>query len=70
MSMISLSKLLVQNFIKDEEGASAVEYGLILGLIAVVIVAILVGMSTDLETLFDNAATQVGTAATESAPGP
>ena len=28
----------VMNFLRDEEGASAVEYGLIVGLIAIVIV--------------------------------
>lgn len=32
----------VQRFLRDEEGASAVEYGLIVGLIAIAIVAVLV----------------------------
>jgi len=31
----------IMNFVRDEEGASAVEYGLIIGLIAVALVIIL-----------------------------
>ena len=40
----------------NEEGASAVEYGLILGLIAVVIIVALGLIGTDLNTLFEDAA--------------
>lgn len=40
---------------RDEEGASAVEYGLILGLIAVAIVTVLLLMRGDLVDLFDGA---------------
>jgi len=32
----------IKRFMQDEEGASAVEYGLIVGLIAIAIVAVLV----------------------------
>lgn len=39
----------------DEEGASAVEYGLILGLIAVVIIGVLITVGTDLNSLFGDA---------------
>jgi len=42
---------------RDEEGASAVEYGLILGLIAVAIVAVLLLMKDNLQDLFGNANT-------------
>ncbi len=42
----------ILNFLKDEEGASAVEYGLIVGLIAVAVVVILGTMGGGLNTLF------------------
>lgn len=42
----------IQNFLRDDEGASAVEYGLIVGLIAVVIVGVLGTTGTNLNTLF------------------
>lgn len=52
--------------IRRQEGASAVEYGLILGLIAVVIVAILITMGGDLQTLFGEAASGLTEAATQA----
>ncbi len=42
----------VQTFIKDEEGASAVEYGLIVGLIAVAIIGAIMIIGGGLENLF------------------
>ena len=45
----------LQSLVRDEEGASAVEYGLILGLIAVAIVAVLLLMKGDLVDLFEGA---------------
>lgn len=52
------------NFLKDEEGASAVEYGLIVGLIAVAVVAVLLTTGTGLNTLFGKVETQVTAAGT------
>ena len=48
-------------FIKDESGASAVEYGLIVGLIAVALIAVLllVGGDQGLGGLFNTVATEV-----------
>jgi pilus assembly protein Flp/PilA len=40
------------NFFKDEEGASMVEYGLLVALIAVAVVAIVQTIGTDLNTKF------------------
>lgn len=40
----------LKTFFKDEEGASAVEYGLIVGLIAVVLIAVLIAIGGDGET--------------------
>ncbi|HEX4895213.1 MAG TPA: Flp family type IVb pilin [Solimonas sp.] len=42
-----------ESLIRDEKGASAVEYGLIVGLIAVALVTVLVLVGTDLDGLFD-----------------
>lgn len=58
----------VMNFLRDEEGASAVEYGLIVGLIAIVIVAALIALggtdTTGLKGLFTKTADCVGDSTT------
>jgi len=45
-------KTLYSRFIKDESGATAIEYGLIAALIAVVLITILTSVGTDLTTTF------------------
>ncbi|MEQ1439619.1 Flp family type IVb pilin [Fontimonas sp. SYSU GA230001] len=59
-------------FIKDERGASAVEYGLIVGLIAVALIAVLLlvagDQSSGLYGLFQAVADQVTGAGTPSTP--
>ncbi len=52
----------VKNFIRDEEGASAVEYGLLVALIAVAIIAAVTLLGTSLSTLFSNVAGTIGAA--------
>lgn len=47
---------LIQRFWNDEEGATAIEYGLIAGLIAVGLVVALTALGTDLSTLFQGIA--------------
>lgn len=42
----------VQRFIKDESGATAIEYGLIVALIAVVIITAVQTLGTKLNTAF------------------
>ncbi|QLA14938.1 Flp family type IVb pilin [Desulfolutivibrio sulfoxidireducens] len=42
----------IMNFMRDEEGASAVEYGLLAALIAAVIVGIVTTLGTQLNTAF------------------
>lgn len=49
----------IMNFVRDEEGASAVEYGLIIGLIAVALVIILASMGTGLKAKFQAACTAI-----------
>ena len=58
----------VLDFLKDEEGASAVEYGLIVGLIAVAVVVILGTMGGGLNTLFTTVSNEVTNANTGPAP--
>lgn len=45
-------KNLFARFAKDESGATAIEYGLIAGLIAVVIIGTVTTLGTDLSALF------------------
>lgn len=46
----------IKNFIRDEEGASAVEYGLLVALIAVVIIAAVQLLGQNLSAKFDEVA--------------
>lgn len=52
----------VQNFLINEEGASAVEYGLIVGLIAIIIVVAVRAAGVSLSGLFDRISTALGAA--------
>ncbi|MPN28262.1 hypothetical protein SDC9_175703 [bioreactor metagenome] len=47
-------------FWRDEEGATAIEYGLIAGLIAAVIVGAVTGLGTRINTLLGNILTAIG----------
>lgn len=49
----------IKNFWKDEEGATAIEYGLIAGLIAVGIVVGATALGTNLSGLFDRIGTRL-----------
>lgn len=44
----------VMNFIKDEDGVTAIEYGLIAGLIAVVIISAVSGLGQKLKAVFES----------------
>jgi pilus assembly protein Flp/PilA len=48
---------MIQRFIRDEEGATAIEYGLIAALIAVVIIGAVTTLGTNLSTAFNKVAT-------------
>ena len=50
-------------FLKDESGATAIEYGLIAALISVVIIAALQLVGTNLQSTFNTVATNLGGAA-------
>ena len=50
-------------FMNDEEGASAIEYGLLVGLIALAIVAGATLLGTSISNIFGRAATKLNTVA-------
>ena len=51
----------IKNFFKDESGASAVEYGLLVSLIAVFIIVAVSTLGSQLATTFNKAASAIGT---------
>ena len=52
---------LFARFVKDESGATAIEYGLIAALIAVGIIVAATSLGTELSTLFQSIATKLST---------
>jgi len=53
----------VAQFLKDESGATAIEYGLIAGLVSVVIAASVTTIGADLKVIFASIATKLTAAA-------
>jgi len=53
-------KEMIQKFIWEEDAASAVEYGLLVALIAVVIIGAVQLLGTNIRTQFNQAATAIG----------
>jgi pilus assembly protein Flp/PilA len=49
----------IKNFFKDESGASAVEYGLLVSLIAVAIIAAVTTLGTKLSETFNAASSKL-----------
>ena len=52
----------IQNFLRDEEGASAVEYGLLAALIAAAIIAAVALLGTNISNTFNKIASSIGAA--------
>ena len=50
----------VTRFLKDESGATAIEYGLIAALIAAVLVTVLTNLGTGLKNKFTTIQTSIG----------
>lgn len=53
----------LRSFLRDEEAASAVEYGLLVALIAAIIVLAVQGLGITMNTLFTNVNSVLGSAA-------
>ena len=53
---------LIKNFIREEDGVTAIEYGLIAALIAVVIIAAVTIVGTKLKKTFSTIGTKLTTA--------
>jgi pilus assembly protein Flp/PilA len=53
---------LIENFITDETGATAIEYGLIAAGISVAIIAVVNSLGTQLNTTFSTVSSQLATA--------
>lgn len=57
----------IRRFIRDEKGATAIEYGLIAALIAVVVIGALTILGTSLDATFDSIGTALqGTSSSSS----
>jgi len=54
---------MIARFITDEEGATAIEYGLIAALVAVAIIAALTALGGSLNGIFTTVTTELNTAA-------
>jgi len=55
-------KTFVQRFMKDESGATAIEYGLIAAGISVAIITVVNSLGGQLKNTFNTVSTQLGTA--------
>ena len=51
---------LVKHFVRDESGATVIEYGLIAALISVVIITAVTAVGTALDTTFDSVPSPLG----------
>jgi pilus assembly protein Flp/PilA len=54
----------LSTLVRDRKGVTALEYGLIAALIAVVIITAVATLGTNLSTAFDTIATRIGNAVT------
>lgn len=45
----------MKSFLKDERGQGMVEYGLIIGLIAIIVIAVFVALGPQIKNMFSNA---------------
>jgi pilus assembly protein Flp/PilA len=57
--MIDMLRTYLRHWIKSERGATAVEYGIMVALIAVVIIAAVTGIGTALKGKFGEASTAI-----------
>jgi pilus assembly protein Flp/PilA len=48
---------IIINFLKNDSGATAIEYGMIAAGISIAIIATVIGLGTQLETTYENVST-------------
>lgn len=63
-------KQIFARFAKDESGATAIEYGLIAGLIGVVIISAVTSVGTSIKGKFESISTTLGGSTTTTTGGP
>jgi len=68
--MLSLYTNLVIRLRNEEKGATAVEYGIMVALIAVVIIVAVSTLGGQLQTMFTNVTTDIAHPATTAVPSP
>jgi len=61
-TLVSLVSIAQDRVRREEKGATAVEYGLMVGLIAVVIIGAVVFLGEELQSLFDEIGVELSTA--------
>jgi pilus assembly protein Flp/PilA len=61
-------KTLLNRFVRDESGATAIEYGLLAALIAVVIIGAVRALGVQLDAIFDAVTAALGGAMPAAAP--
>lgn len=59
---MNILKQHARNFLADEQGATAIEYGLLAALISVVIIAAVTTLGTNLKGIFTNIAAKLAAA--------
>lgn len=59
----------LMNVLKDESGATAIEYGLIAALVSVAAIGALTAMGSSLETMFNSVSNKLNDAVNESGAG-
>ena len=57
--MLTYARCLIRNYIRNEKGATAIEYGLIAALIAIVAVTAMTTVGTNLTAKFSTVATKL-----------
>jgi pilus assembly protein Flp/PilA len=62
-------RTILRRFLHEDEAATAIEYGLIAGLVAVVIIGALTLTGTSLQSVFNTVATQLATVAGSGGSG-
>lgn len=60
----------LRSILRDESGATAIEYGLIAALVSVAAIGALTAMGNSLETIFTSVSTTLASAVTPPAPVP